>query len=44
MQAGANGVIVGSELINIYSKYLNGRTINPDLVLKEIEDFAKRFL
>ena len=41
MRAGADGVIVGSELINIYSKYITDGKINYNIVLKDIEEFAR---
>src|SRR3989338_1509673 len=41
VQAGADGVIVGSEIINIYSKYLIEGKIDENKVLEEIEKFAE---
>ena len=44
IQSGADGVIVGSEIINIYYKYINNGKIDENSALKEIGEFAKRFL
>ena len=41
VQAGADGVIVGSEIINIYSKYIVNGKIDENKVLEEIEKFAE---
>ncbi len=44
IKAGADGIIVGSAIIDIYSKYISGektKTINEKSALEEMEKFAK---
>lgn len=41
--AGADGVIVGSEIINRYSKYMQDRQLDEGKALNEIADFARSF-
>jgi len=41
-EAGADGIIVGSEIVNIYSKYLNGNEIDEEKALLEIAEFTKK--
>lgn len=43
VKAGASGVIVGSKLIEIYSKHIQKEKINSKSALKEISAFANRF-
>lgn len=42
VQVGADGVIVGSEIINIYSNFINNGKIDQTSALNEIEKFAKQ--
>lgn len=39
--AGADGVIIGSEIVNIYSKFINNGEFNEEKALEEIAGFAK---
>jgi len=41
-KAGARGVIVGSHLVNIYSKYLEGDKLDEEKALQEASEFTKR--
>lgn len=41
-RAGADGVIVGSEIANIYSKFIRGKKIDERRALAEIGKFARR--
>lgn len=40
-RAGADGVIVGSEIVNIYSKFIDGEGIGMRKALEEIKGYAK---
>jgi tryptophan synthase alpha chain len=40
--AGADGIIVGSEIVNIYSKYVKGRKIDEKRALSAVSRFARK--
>ena len=44
-RAGANGVIIGSQIVKIYSKYIDKEgTLNEENALKEIAEFTKKIV
>lgn len=44
VNAGADGVIIGSALIEIYSKHIRDRKIDEELVLKDVRAFGRTFV